>query len=201
MSTPPQPPITPGPDEPPSLALLMPAAPPKKSRAGLLLGIAAAVLVAAGLSASAVLMVAADEAPPSVAARPSPSSTCDGYGVDANSGAVVCNPAAPVVNEGPTYAVPTAADFKVTVKILEKQCFGSAGCNITYRISPDYLGAPLDPSVTWLVTYEVSGVEDGPQVNTFEVTGDEASFDAEETASTGSSKAKLTVKVTEILRG
>lgn len=199
MSTPPQPPITPGPDEPPSLALLMPAAPAQKSRVGLFVGIAAAVLVAAGLGAGAVLMVAADEAPPTTA--PAPSSTCDGYGVDANSGAVVCNPAAPVVNEGPTYAVPNAADFKVTVKILEKQCFGSAGCNITYRISPNYLGAPLDPSVTWLVTYEVSGVEDGPQVNTFEVTGDEARFDAEETASTATSKAKLTVKVTEILRG
>lgn len=205
MTTPPQPPVTPGPDEPYGLSSLMPTSvpPPRKSRAGLFVGVLAAVVLAAGLGIGAVLVVRADTDKPAAAASPSPSSTCAMYGVDASTGAVVCQPAgaAPVVNEGPTYATPTPADFTITVKILEKECFGSAGCLITYRIAPEYVGAPLDPSVTWLVTYEVRGVEDGPQINTFEVTGDEASFDAEESADTPSSKTKLTAKATQVLRG
>jgi hypothetical protein len=27
-----------------------------------------------------------------------------------------------------------------SIKILEKKCFGSAGCSITYRIKPKYVG-------------------------------------------------------------
>jgi hypothetical protein len=203
MSYPPQPPVTPGPDESYSLGQMMPPPPPRKTRTGLFVGVAAAVLVAAGLAAGAVLLVAGDsKKEPAAAAAPSPSSTCPGYSVDASTGAVVCKPAGadPVANPGPQYAVPNAADFKVTVKILEKKCFGSAGCNITYRIDPQYVGELLDPAATWLVTYEVHGVEDGPQINTFEVTGSEASFEAEEIAQTASSKAKLTVKVTDVQR-
>lgn len=208
MTTPPHPPVTPEPAEPYSLSLLMPGpppAPPRKSRAGLVAGILIATLAAIGLGVGAVLAVGADSGEPAApaAAVPSPRSTCDGYSVDAATGAVVCKPAdgAAVVDDGPTYATPAAGDFTVTVKILEKQCFGSAGCNITYRIDPEYVGDQLDPAVTWLVTYEVHGVEDGPQINTFEVTGSEAAFEAEENASTASTRAKLTVKVTEVLRG
>lgn len=206
MSTPPQPPVTPGPDEPYTLSTVLPTSPPPKRRVGLFIGMAVAVLVAGGLGAGAVALVVADKddskTPPAVAA-PSPTSSCAGYSVDADTGAVVCKPAgaADVVNEQPQYATPKAGDFKITVKILEKKCYGSAGCLVTFRIDPQYTGAPLDPSVTWLVTYEVRGVEDGPMVNTFEVTGDEASFDSEENAQTPTTTVKLSVKVTEILRG
>jgi hypothetical protein len=49
-------------------------------------------------------------------------------------------------NEEPTEE-PTAAGFttrksdsELGIKILEKKCFGSAGCSVTYRIKPTYVG-------------------------------------------------------------
>jgi hypothetical protein len=49
-------------------------------------------------------------------------------------------------NEEPTEE-PTAAgfttrksDFEIGIKILEKKCFGSAGCSVIYRIKLKYVG-------------------------------------------------------------
>ncbi|MBY8870499.1 hypothetical protein K7640_01425 [Micromonospora sp. PLK6-60] len=100
----------------------------------------------------------------------------------------------------PTVALfdePTKKDFKLAVKVLRKQCFGSAGCNITYRIDVTYTGSGLDPAKTYEVTYEVRGGED-PAVNTFEVTGETASVQQEETGSTRRSGDKLTAVVTDV---
>lgn len=98
------------------------------------------------------------------------------------------------------YATPKPADFKLVVKTLKKECFGSAGCLVTYRVDPTYVGdSELDPDKTYRVTYEVRGVEDGPAVNNFELTGDTASMEAEELAQTPSTKAKLTAKATEVI--
>jgi hypothetical protein len=36
---------------------------------------------------------------------------------------------------------PEPSDFELTVKTLSKQCFGSAGCNITYRIQAGWDGS------------------------------------------------------------
>lgn len=93
---------------------------------------------------------------------------------------------------------PTKLDFVLKVKITEKKCFGSAGCNVTYHIDMTYTGDTLDPSETWLITYQVAGVEDGPAINTLELTGDEYSYDEEEFGQTSSSSKKLTAKVTDI---
>ncbi|MFI5488959.1 hypothetical protein [Micromonospora echinaurantiaca] len=96
------------------------------------------------------------------------------------------------------YDTPTKSDFKLKVKVLKKQCFGSAGCNITYRIGVTYTGdGDLDPSKTYEVTYQVKGAED-PIINTFEVTGDSASVQEEEMASTKRSSDKLTAVVTDV---
>ena len=98
----------------------------------------------------------------------------------------------------PIYGEPTKSDFKLKVKILRKQCFGSAGCNVTYRIDVTYTGDnDLDPSKTYEVTYQVKGAED-PIINTFEVTGDTASLQDEEMASTKRSTDKLTAVVTDV---
>ncbi|MFC0506666.1 hypothetical protein [Micromonospora costi] len=109
--------------------------------------------------------------------------------------------AAPTTTEPaplPVYATPTKNDFKLKVKILRKQCFGSAGCNVTYRIDVTYTGdGDLDPSKTYEVTYQVKGAED-PIINTFEVTGDSASVQEEEMASTKRSGDKLTAAVTDV---
>ena len=97
-----------------------------------------------------------------------------------------------------TSAEPTAKDFRLGVKILEKSCFGSAGCNITYRVEVAYDGPTLDPGRTYEVLYEVRGGDDGPQINTLTVDGDQSSVDSEETISTGSASRKLTAVATSV---
>jgi hypothetical protein len=98
-----------------------------------------------------------------------------------------------------TYTAPAATDFKLTLKVLSKQCFGSAGCNLTYRILVSYAGPTLNPATTYDVLYTVKGGEDGPITNTLKVTGDQSSVDEEESASTKHKADKLTVAVTDVL--
>jgi hypothetical protein len=97
----------------------------------------------------------------------------------------------------PVVYTPTAEDFELTVKTLEKQCFGSAGCNVTFRIEVGYGGPTLDPATTYEVIYEVTGGED-PLINTLTVTGDSYEVDQEESLGTTSSDAELSAKVTDV---
>ena len=92
---------------------------------------------------------------------------------------------------------PTPTDFTLTVKILEKKCYGSAGCNVTFRIELAYSGPPLDAGRTYELTYEVAGVEDS-YVNTLLVTGTQYRTDDRELVSTKSSKAELKATVTAV---
>lgn len=95
-------------------------------------------------------------------------------------------------------ATPKPSDFALRVKTLDKQCFGSAGCNVVYRVELAYHGPTLDPDTTYEVTYEVRGPEDGAQVGTLEVTGTKYTEPDEVVASTSSASTKLTAKVTEV---
>jgi hypothetical protein len=93
---------------------------------------------------------------------------------------------------------PKPSDFELSAKITDKECFGSAGCNVTFRVDVAYNGIQtLDDDATWLVVYEIYGVEDAPQVGNFELTGTKISG-TEETMSTASSKKKITLKVTSV---
>lgn len=91
-------------------------------------------------------------------------------------------------------------DFDIAVKVRKKECFGSAGCNVTYQIDPKYTGsADLPDTGTIEVTYEVSGDEDGPQINTFSIDADgTAHFSSEEEMSTPKSSTKLKAKATDV---
>lgn len=92
---------------------------------------------------------------------------------------------------------PTKSDFKLSLKILSKECFGSAGCDISFRVEPAYSGDEFDPSKTAEVTYEIIGSEDD-YTNTFTMTGDtNASVDREESVQTGTA-GKISVKITDV---
>jgi hypothetical protein len=99
----------------------------------------------------------------------------------------------------PRYHQPVPGDFKLTIKTLEKQCFGEAGCNVTFRVNLAYddSAGQLDPDKTYEITYRVRG-GDEPLVNTLEATGDDYSRDREEFISTSSSSPHLTAKVTQV---
>ncbi|MDQ1652699.1 MAG: hypothetical protein QOI35_1899 [Cryptosporangiaceae bacterium] len=97
--------------------------------------------------------------------------------------------------------VPAAADFVLTLTILRKHCYGSAGCNIAYRITPAYSGSALAPSQALTVVYVVTGGDSGPQTDSFAVRGDQAEYVPEQTISTSSSTAALTATATQVLPG
>jgi hypothetical protein len=118
------------------------------------------------------------------------------------------NAAAPVeagpveeVADSPTPApviTPELDRLQLTPKIKERQCFGSAGCNITFVVEAGW-DVTLDPNVTWEVTYEVTGVEDGPLIGTFEITGDRYE-QSETSAQVPKASTKLRVRATGISR-
>jgi hypothetical protein len=94
-------------------------------------------------------------------------------------------------------ATPSVSDIHLTPKITQKECFGSAGCLLTLKVKFAYDGPALSSDDTWLVTYDVNGVEDGPLVGSFEVTGDQYTVN-EENVSTKSTKSKVTIKATSV---
>lgn len=101
-------------------------------------------------------------------------------------------PAVPAVS-----VTPKAADIKLTAKITDKQCFGSAGCLITFKVNMAYSGPDLSTDDTWEVTYEVTGIKDGPMIGSFDITGD--TYDVNEVnVDTTSSKKKISIKVTGV---
>lgn len=94
---------------------------------------------------------------------------------------------------------PVPGDFLVLPTVLKKQCFGTAGCNVTYRIAPSYVGTEApDRARTYTVVYDVlGGVE--RQTNQFTLTGDNINYQSEETIQTASGNAELNIKVTTVL--
>lgn len=93
----------------------------------------------------------------------------------------------------------TADDIKLRVKTLDKQCFGSAGCNVTYRVEVVTVFVEVPADASYEVSYKVSGPESGPELGTFMITGDEYEVPPENYSGTSSSGVKLKAKVTEVV--
>lgn len=101
--------------------------------------------------------------------------------------------AAPVASPTGHRVVP--GDFKLTVKTTRKDCFGSAGCNIEYKIQAAWSVKITEPCD---VTYEVKGLEDS-QTGTLRVLDDQQfEQDSWQFGSTTSSKKKLSAVATEV---
>lgn len=92
--------------------------------------------------------------------------------------------------------MPKPADFTLTVKTLEKHCFGSAGCNVKFRIEVAYAGQPLDETKSFDVTFDVKGAKD-PFTGTFQVKGGQYFGVEDELVQTGSNPS-LTAVVTAV---
>lgn len=94
----------------------------------------------------------------------------------------------------------TAGDIKLEVKILDKECFGSAGCNVEYRVQAGWPKEAVREGETFEVTYEITGPEEGPQVGTFTINDDGTMLIEKEFASTPRSSTKLKPKVKDLER-
>jgi hypothetical protein len=113
-------------------------------------------------------------------------------------------PVATVTTEEPVTTEPPAPvrprDFAVAISVVEKECFGSAGCVLTYRVSPRHIGAaplPLD-GVALTVVFRVLGGGD-EQIDSFTVLDGTIEAPEEKTVQTPSSAARLTARVTQVL--
>lgn len=109
-------------------------------------------------------------------------------------------PEEPPPPPSPAKYTPVPTDFELTVKITEKQCFGSAGCSLSFRVDAAYGGLPLDEGDSWLITYTITGGEDGPQINSFRLQGSTVTQDSEEFMSTNSTKVVPKAAVTSVAR-
>lgn len=94
---------------------------------------------------------------------------------------------------------PIAAEIKLTIKVTKKQCFGSAGCLVDFRIDKlSYIGEPMDESKSYEVIYEVTGLKD-PYTNTLTLNGNgEFEYQQSEDGQTKTTSVKLAAKVTSV---
>lgn len=102
---------------------------------------------------------------------------------------------APAVSEGAALA---PRNLKIGLRTRQKECFGSAGCNVTVQIVPRYVGTQDVSTGSWEITYEIRGAEDGPQIETMTLEHGTFSFPEEQSLQTRTSNDKLTAAVTEV---
>ncbi|MFD5741866.1 hypothetical protein ACFXJM_12135 [Streptomyces massasporeus] len=100
----------------------------------------------------------------------------------------------------PTYSELAADSFTIKLRTTERQCFGSAGCNMTVEPRLSYLGLTedIDPDAVYEITYEIRGGESGPVIETAELS-DRTSLNFTPTVlSTASASSKVSVKITDV---
>lgn len=163
-------------------------APPAKKRSSnaVIIGAAAAVIAAVVATGVFVVQTRDNDSKPTAAASNTP-------GKDAET------TVAEEADAEPTYEAPDVDDFTMTLRTTERQCFGSAGCNLTVEPRLSYAGAgDLDPDAVYEITYEISGDDSGPVIETAELS-DETTLDyTESMISMASAGTKVSVKITDV---
>lgn len=91
----------------------------------------------------------------------------------------------------------TVKDLVPAFKITDKQCFGSAGCNIVGHVTLAVGDHALFADRRFDVTYELRGVEDGPLIGSMPLEDGEYTAD-NEVVSTRRSADKITVVLTDV---
>jgi hypothetical protein len=187
-----QPPFQPPPQQQPQPAT-PPPIPQKRKRFGWLALILTAVI---SLGVGGAVGGSGDSGTPTALPAPTVTETVTEPAVE--GGSEPAEAPEPEPTKEPAAWNPKPKDFKVTVKITDKQCFDTAGCLIDYKIALDYLGSQKLPAEgTTDITYQVSGSKD-PIIGTITLDS-EGKFDAsEESTDTSSSSKKLVAKVTEV---
>jgi hypothetical protein len=150
---------------------------------GLLTGVVGLVLgLGIGLSVGG-------EEPAAVAAVDTPSATPTG----------LTEPESPSPDPDPVYDELTAQDLELSLRTIERDCFGSAGGLETVRINAAMdQSLNLDPDVTWDVTYEIRGDEEGPLIGTFSIYPDGQYDVNDEVVGTPTCNTKITVKIVAV---
>ncbi|MDT0481041.1 hypothetical protein [Streptomyces doebereineriae] len=193
-STPP-PPTTPQPlTTPPPPAFPPPEVPtpPRRHRTSAIVIGSAAAVIAAIVTTGVVVVQSTndDDKPAGVAASSVP---------DADAVSPVREP-----DPEPTYVEVDADSFSIDLRTTARQCFGSAGCNVTVEPELTYLGSSgdLDPDAVYEITYEIHGDESGPVIQTAELTNQTSlSYRPSLISTASASSTELSVEITDIQQG
>ncbi|MFF8430068.1 hypothetical protein ACF07Y_33935 [Streptomyces sp. NPDC016566] len=177
-TTPPPPEFTPPP----------PAAPPKKSRTNLIIIGSAAAVIAAVIGTGIVVVNSRHDS----GKQDSKASTAPSTGRAAT--------AAEDPTPEPAYDTVNENSFTIKLKTTKKQCFGSAGCNLTVEPRLTYMGDSegIDPDAIYEITYEIHGDESGPVIETAELSDQTSLNYTPSMISTGSSGTKVTAEITDV---
>jgi len=99
----------------------------------------------------------------------------------------------------PTYEEIDADSFTIELRTTRRQCFGSAGCNVTVEPELTYMGiGDIDPDATYEITYEIRGDRSGPVIATADLSDETRLNYTPSLISTASSGTKVSVKITDI---
>ncbi|MER6259512.1 hypothetical protein ABT203_07940 [Streptomyces sp900105245] len=178
----------PPPASPPPLPPEQPA-PATKSRTNLvIIGAAAAVIAAVVVTGVVVVQSSNDDSKPAATPKAS-ASTAEPVSETTEDSA-------------PTYADLDADSFSIDLKTKSRQCFGSAGCNVT--VEPDLTlmvdSSSVDPDATYEITYEIKGDESGPVIDTAELSDQTSLNYTPSLIQTVSSGTKVTIKITDVTK-
>jgi hypothetical protein len=101
----------------------------------------------------------------------------------------------------PTYEEVDADSFTIELRTTERQCFGSAGCNMTVEPELTFLGDSenVDPDAVYEITYEIRGDESGPVIETAELSDQTSLNYTPSLISTASASKKVSVKITDVV--
>ena len=191
----PPPPVLPPPAFPPPSPIEAPSPSNKRRANAVVIGSAAAVIAAIVTTGIVVVGATTGSTPnddkPSTTAAPS------------SAGEDLAAPFAepdPEPDPEPTYAQVDADSFSIDLRTTERQCFGSAGCNVTVEPELTYLGTStdLDPDAVYEITYEIHGDESGPVIQTAELTNQTSLSYRPSLISTPSASTELSVEITDI---
>lgn len=177
----------PAPDFPPPVPPAAPA--PKKTHTNAII-IGAAVAIIATIITTGVVVVQSRDGASTPAVATASASEDD---------AAVTAAQEPEPEPEPTFAEVGVDSFTMKLRTTRRQCFGSAGCNVTVEPDLTYTGlSDLDPDAVYEITYEIRGDESGPVIGTAELS-DQTSLNYTPTSiTTASASTKVSVKVTDV---
>lgn len=159
---------------------------PKNRTTMVIIGAAAAVIAAVVATGIVVVQSNSNQGKATASAAPSKPAT---------------GPAtAAAKTDNPTYSDVDASSFTIKLRTTKRQCFGSAGCNMTVDPVLTYLGesSSIDPDAVYEITYEIHGDESGPVIETAELSDQTSLNYTPSVISTASARTKVSVEITDV---
>ncbi|MFD5590711.1 hypothetical protein [Streptomyces griseorubiginosus] len=186
----------PPPAFPPPWPAHVPPLPPKKRRINaVIIGSAAAVIAA--IVTTGIVVVGTTNGSTDDDGKPSTTAAASSVTDD--------DPVAPFAEPDPepTYPQVDSDSFSIDLRTTQRQCFGSAGCNVSVEPELTYLGSSsdLDPDAVYEITYEIHGDESGPVIQTTELTNQTSLSYRPSLISTASASTELSVEITDVTSG